>query len=46
VTAPVVGATQLHHLDDAVAAVGLALEPGDVEELTGPYRARPVLGHR
>ncbi len=45
VTAPVVGATKLHHLDDAVAAAELTLEPSDLEELTAPYRARPVLGH-
>ncbi len=45
VTAPIVGATRSEHLDDAVAAVGLALTEQEVARLEGPYRARPVLGH-
>lgn len=45
VTAPIVGATRLGHLEDAVAATQLTLGPEEVERLEAPYRPRPVLGH-
>ena len=37
VTAPIVGATKLSHLDDAVAAISLKLEPQEVELLQRYY---------
>jgi aryl-alcohol dehydrogenase-like predicted oxidoreductase len=46
VTAPIVGATRLEHLDDALAATDLALTPGEIAHLEEPYRPHPVLGHR
>jgi len=45
VTAPIVGATKLHHLDDAVAALSLHLSPEEVAELEAPYVPHPVAGH-
>jgi 1-deoxyxylulose-5-phosphate synthase len=45
VTAPIVGATRLEHLDDALAAVELALTPDEIARLEEPYRPHPVLGH-
>jgi 1-deoxyxylulose-5-phosphate synthase len=45
VTAPIVGATRLEHLDDAAAAVGLELSDEEVRRLEAPYRPHPVLGH-
>jgi aryl-alcohol dehydrogenase (NADP+) len=45
VTAPIVGASQPHHLDDALAAVSLRLDPAEVTSLEEPYRPHPVLGH-
>jgi aryl-alcohol dehydrogenase-like predicted oxidoreductase len=45
VTAPIVGATKLHHLDDAVAAVGVTLSEDEVARLERPYRPHPVIGH-
>lgn len=45
VTAPIVGATKMHHLDDALAATTLVLEAEEVELLEAEYRPRPVLGH-
>lgn len=45
VTAPIVGATKLSHLEDAVAAVDLALTVEDVAQLEAPYVPHPVLGH-
>ena len=45
ITAPVVGATKLEHLEDAVAALGLALSAEDVQALEAPYVAHAVVGH-
>jgi len=44
VSAPIVGATKPHHLDDALAAVDLELDADEVAELEAPYTARPVVG--
>ncbi len=44
VTAPVMGATKLTHLDDAAAAVDLRLTAEEIAALEAPYRARPVIG--
>jgi aryl-alcohol dehydrogenase-like predicted oxidoreductase len=46
VTAPIVGATKLPHLDAAIRAVELQLSPAEVERLEAPYRPHPVRGHR
>jgi aryl-alcohol dehydrogenase-like predicted oxidoreductase len=46
VTAPIVGATKLAHLEDALAAAALSLSPEEIERLEEPYRPHPVLGHR
>jgi 1-deoxyxylulose-5-phosphate synthase len=45
VTAPIIGATKLLHLDDALQALDLELTDDDVAELEEPYTPRPVLGH-
>jgi aryl-alcohol dehydrogenase-like predicted oxidoreductase len=45
VTAPIVGATRPGHLDDAVAAVEVALDADEVARLEAPYRPHPVIGH-
>jgi 1-deoxyxylulose-5-phosphate synthase len=45
VTAPIVGATKLTHLQDAVAAVGIGLDEHEIRQLEEPYRTHPVLGH-
>jgi aryl-alcohol dehydrogenase-like predicted oxidoreductase len=44
ITAPIVGATKLHHLQDAVAAVEVKLTYDEVKALEEPYIAHPVLG--
>lgn len=44
VTAPIVGATKSHHLDDAVASATLRLEPEEMAALEEPYTPHPVLG--
>ena len=45
VTAPIVGATKLRHLEDAVAAVDVTLSDEEVARLEAPYRPHPILGH-
>src|SRR5580698_5690262 len=45
VTAPIVGATKLSHLQDALAAEQLELAPEEMQRLEEPYLAHPVLGH-
>ena len=45
VTAPIVGATRLAQLDDAVAALDLVLSPADIAELQAPYVPHAVVGH-
>jgi 1-deoxyxylulose-5-phosphate synthase len=45
VTAPIVGATKLRHLEDAIAAVEVSLSDDEVARLEAPYRPHPVLGH-
>ena len=44
VTAPIIGATKLKHLDDAVAAVDIDLTNEEITALEAPYRAHPVKG--
>ena len=44
-TAPIVGATKLGHLDDAVAAVDVTLTDDEVAALEAPYVPHPILGH-
>ena len=45
VTAPIVGATRLEQLDDAVAALSITLSPEDMGELEAPYVSHAVVGH-
>ena len=44
VTAPIVGATKPHHLEDAAAALSLHLTPEEIASLEEPYVPHPVLG--
>jgi aryl-alcohol dehydrogenase-like predicted oxidoreductase len=45
VTAPIVGATKPHHLEDAIAAEQLDLDDKEIARLEEPYAPHPVLGH-
>jgi aryl-alcohol dehydrogenase-like predicted oxidoreductase len=45
VTAPIIGATKLSHLTDALAAEALGLDDDEVKRLEEPYIPHPVLGH-
>jgi aryl-alcohol dehydrogenase-like predicted oxidoreductase len=45
ITAPIVGATKLSHLEDALAAVEVSLSDEEIARLEAPYRPHPVTGH-
>ena len=45
ITSPIVGATKLEHLDDAVAAMSLQLSPEEIAALEAPYVPHAVVGH-
>jgi aryl-alcohol dehydrogenase-like predicted oxidoreductase len=44
VAAPIIGATKLAHLDDAIEAVGIELSDDERKTLETPYQAHPVKG--
>ncbi len=44
ITAPIVGATKLHHLDDALAAVNVKLSVDEIASLEEPYVPHAVVG--
>jgi 1-deoxyxylulose-5-phosphate synthase len=44
ITAPIVGATKLHHLDDALAAVNVKLAADEISALEEPYVPHAVVG--
>jgi aryl-alcohol dehydrogenase (NADP+) len=46
VTAPIVGATKMEHLEDALEALTLDLSAEERKALEEPYRPHPVLGHQ
>jgi aryl-alcohol dehydrogenase-like predicted oxidoreductase len=46
VTSPIVGITQLAHLEDAVAAVDLDLTGDEVAELAADYVPHSIAGHQ
>ena len=45
ITSPIIGATKLQHLDDAVAALSIKLSDGEIVRLEELYQPHPVLGH-
>jgi aryl-alcohol dehydrogenase-like predicted oxidoreductase len=45
VAAPIIGATKLEHLDDAVGALDVELTAEEVRRLEAPYRPHAVRGH-
>jgi aryl-alcohol dehydrogenase-like predicted oxidoreductase len=45
VTAPIVGATKIDHLEDALAAVNLSLEGDEIARLEEPYVPHAISGH-
>ncbi len=45
ITAPIIGASKPHHIDDAIAALALKLDAATIARLEEPYRPKAVVGH-
>jgi aryl-alcohol dehydrogenase-like predicted oxidoreductase len=45
VAAPIVGASKLQHLEEAVKALDIKLSPEEIKSLNQPYKPHRVLGH-
>jgi len=45
VTAPIIGASKPHHLEDAVAALDINLSKEEMDKVESVYVPHPVLGH-
>jgi aryl-alcohol dehydrogenase-like predicted oxidoreductase len=45
ITAPIIGASKMPHLDEAIAALEIDLSDEEMAQLEEPYRPHPVLGH-
>lgn len=45
ISAPIIGATKMDHLEQAITAVDIQLTEDEVKRLEEPYKPHPVLGH-
>jgi aryl-alcohol dehydrogenase (NADP+) len=45
ITAPIIGASKMKHLDDAVAALSVKLDEAELKALSAPYQPHAILGH-
>lgn len=45
VDAPIIGATRVEHLEEAVQSLELQLSEDDMKRLEGPYKPHRILGH-
>lgn len=45
VVAPVLGATKIEHVEEAVEALSVRLGTDDMQRLEAPYKPHPVMGH-
>jgi aryl-alcohol dehydrogenase (NADP+) len=45
VSAPIIGASKLYQLEDALGALSLKLTDEEIQQLEAPYEPHPVLGH-
>ena len=45
ITAPIVGVSKLHHLDEALSALDVTLSAEEITKLEEPYKPHTILGH-
>jgi len=45
VASPIIGASKMSHLEEAVEAIKIKLTPEELEKLAAPYKPHPILGH-
>ena len=46
VTAPIIGATKLSHMEDAIAALEIKLDTAEITALEEPYDPHRIIGHK
>ena len=46
ITAPIIGASKMTHLEEDIAAIDIELSPEELDTLQEPYLPHPVLGHQ
>jgi aryl-alcohol dehydrogenase-like predicted oxidoreductase len=46
VTAPIIGATKMYQLEEAVGAVEISLSDEEMARIEAPYKPHPILGHQ
>jgi aryl-alcohol dehydrogenase-like predicted oxidoreductase len=46
VTAPIIGATKITHLENAIGALSVTLTEDEVTYLEEPYTPHPIVGHQ
>ena len=46
ITAPIIGASKMYQLDEAIAALDIKLSADEMTALEAPYQPHPVLGHK
>jgi aryl-alcohol dehydrogenase-like predicted oxidoreductase len=45
IASPIIGATKMDHLEQAITALDIKLSEEDIKRLEEPYKPHPVLGH-
>jgi 1-deoxyxylulose-5-phosphate synthase len=45
ITSPIIGATKMDHLEQAIAALDIQLSDDEVKRLEEPYKPHPIRGH-
>ena len=46
ITAPIIGATKMYQLEEAVTAVDISLTEEEIARIEAPYKPHPILGHQ
>lgn len=45
ITAPIIGASKMPHIEDALRALSVKLSAEEIKQLEEPYKPHPILGH-
>ena len=45
INSPIIGATKMDHLEQAIAALDISLSEEEIKRLEEPYKPHPILGH-
>jgi aryl-alcohol dehydrogenase (NADP+) len=45
ITAPIIGASKMHHLNEAISSLDVTLSDEEIKKLEEPYKPHVILGH-